>query len=84
MLPIQIMVASHERLTSSLVDAKRLLYPLNTKPSATDHGRCSNLTVFAGQVRFRDVHFSHGSQRDMAKNINLEAAGWTMALVGET
>lgn len=76
---------SYQTISSTLVNAERLLQLLYTEPSVTDAESSKELVVNAGEVRFKDVSFAYDTRKPLIKKLDLIAeAGKTVAIVGET
>jgi len=85
MWPLQVVATSYRRLSSTLIDAERLLQLLRTKPSVEDAPDAKDLKITNGQVEFENVNFSYDTRKQTLKNINFVAEpGKTIAFVGET
>lgn len=85
MSPLYMMSYSYRHISSSLIDAERLLQLLNTKPSVSDHENAQELTVKTGKVEFKDVDFAYDERKQIIKNVNFSVEGGkTLAFVGET
>jgi len=85
MSPLYMMSYSYRHISSSLVDAERLLQLLNTKPSVADHENAQDLVVKAGKVEFKNVDFAYDERKQIIRDVNFEAeGGQTIAFVGET
>jgi ABC-type multidrug transport system fused ATPase/permease subunit len=83
--PLQTIAWSYQNLTSTLIDAERLLQLLQTSPSVKEREDCSELRVGQGKVEFRNVSFAYTPQKDAVKRLNFEVLqGTTIALVGES
>ncbi|KAF2250456.1 P-loop containing nucleoside triphosphate hydrolase protein [Trematosphaeria pertusa] len=85
MSPLYMMSYSYRHISSSLIDAERLLQLLKTKPTVADHENARDLVVKEGKVEFKDVEFSYDTRKQIIKNVNFAAeGGQTVAFVGET
>ncbi|KAJ4298886.1 hypothetical protein N0V90_004129 [Kalmusia sp. IMI 367209] len=85
MSPLYMMSYSYRHISSSLIDAERLLQLLNTKPTVADHENAQDLIVKAGKVQFKDVDFAYDARKQIIKNVNFDVEGGkTVAFVGET
>ncbi|KAF9729660.1 hypothetical protein PMIN06_012983 [Paraphaeosphaeria minitans] len=85
MSPLYMMSYSYRHISSSLIDAERLLQLLHTKPSVSDHDNAQELIVKAGRVEFKDVDFAYDTRKQIIKNVNFTVGGGkTLAFVGET
>ncbi|KAK7182001.1 uncharacterized protein CC84DRAFT_1168865 [Paraphaeosphaeria sporulosa] len=85
MSPLYMMSYSYRHISSSLIDAERLLQLLHTKPSVSDHDNAQELVVKAGKVEFKDVDFAYDARKQIIKNVNFTVEGGkTLAFVGET
>ncbi len=83
--PLYMLSYSYRHISSSLIDAERLLQLLNTKPSVADQDGAKDLVVGAGEVEFKDVDFHYDERKPIIKGVNLKAkGGQTIAFVGET
>ncbi|KAH9879686.1 hypothetical protein IAQ61_001505 [Plenodomus lingam] len=83
--PLYILSYSYRHISSSLIDAERLLQLLNTKPSVADHPSATDLLIPTGAVEFKNVSFAYDPRAPILKNINLTVQpGQTIALVGPT
>ena len=85
MNPLYTMADSYRQISSTLIDAERLLQLLNTKPSVAEAGLPHDLAVNSCKVEFKDVDFSYDSRKGVLKKINFVAEpGKTIAFVGGT
>ncbi|USP79522.1 hypothetical protein yc1106_06796 [Curvularia clavata] len=83
--PLYVLSYSYRQITSSLIDAERLLQLLNTKPSVADQEGAKDIVVHTGEVEFKDVDFHYDERKPIIKSVNLKASGGqTIAFVGET
>ncbi|TLD37394.1 putative ABC transporter [Venturia nashicola] len=85
MQPLSSLASSWRRISSTLVDAERLLQLIQSKPSVENHPGARTLDVSAGRVEFKDVDFSYDSRKQTISGLNFVAEpGQTIAFVGET
>jgi len=85
MYPLHVVATSYRRLSSTLIDAERLLQLLRTKPTVVDAPDAKPLEVTDARVEFVDVDFSYDERKQTLKKINFVAEpGKTIAFVGET
>ncbi|KAE9969959.1 hypothetical protein BLS_005139 [Venturia inaequalis] len=85
MQPLSSLAYSWRRISSTLVDAERLLQLIQSKPSVENRPEAKALEVSAGQVEFKDVDFSYDSRKQTISGLNFVAEpGQTIAFVGET
>ncbi|KAF2638656.1 hypothetical protein P280DRAFT_455834 [Massarina eburnea CBS 473.64] len=85
MSPLYVMSYSYRHLSSSLIDAERLLQLLNTKPSVVDKENAQELVVTEGKVEFSGIDFAYDERKQIIKNASFAAeGGQTVAFVGET
>jgi ABC-type transport system involved in Fe-S cluster assembly fused permease/ATPase subunit len=83
--PLYVLSYSYRHISSSLIDAERLLQLLNTKPSVDDQEGAKDIVVHTGEVEFKDVDFHYDERKPIIKGVNLKAkGGQTVAFVGET
>ncbi|KAL5117322.1 hypothetical protein ACEQ8H_004767 [Pleosporales sp. CAS-2024a] len=83
--PLYVLSYSYRRISSSLIDAERLLQLLHTKPTVADKEGAGELVVKEGKVQFIDAEFAYDVRKPIIKGVNLEAdGGQTIAFVGET
>jgi ABC-type transport system involved in Fe-S cluster assembly fused permease/ATPase subunit len=83
--PLKFLSHQYRYLMSDLVDAERLLYLLQTKPSITDKEGAKELEKVQGRVEFKNVSFSYDPRKTTIQNLSLSVEqGQTVALVGET
>jgi ABC-type transport system involved in Fe-S cluster assembly fused permease/ATPase subunit len=85
MSPLYMMSYSYRHISSSLIDAERLLQLLNTKPTVADLENAQELSVKAGRVEFKDIDFAYDARKQIIKSVNFTVEGGkTVAFVGET
>lgn len=85
MWPLQVVATSYRRLSSTLIDAERLLQLLRTKPAVEDAPDATDLKITKGRVEFENVNFSYDTRKQTLNNISFVAEpGKTIAFVGET
>ncbi|KAF1850190.1 uncharacterized protein K460DRAFT_271562 [Cucurbitaria berberidis CBS 394.84] len=83
--PLYVLSYSYRHISSSLIDAERLLQLLNTKPAVADKEGAKDIVVHTGEVEFKDVDFHYDERKPIIKGVNLKAGGGqTIAFVGET
>jgi ABC-type transport system involved in Fe-S cluster assembly fused permease/ATPase subunit len=83
--PLYVLSYSYRQITSSLIDAERLLQLLNTKPTVGDAEGAKDIVVEKGEVEFKEVDFHYDARKPIIKSVNLKASGGqTIAFVGET
>lgn len=83
--PLYVLSYSYRHISSSLIDAERLLQLLNTKPTVADKEGARDIVVHTGEVEFKDVNFYYDERKPIIKAVNLKAGGGqTIAFVGET
>ena len=83
--PLYVLSYSFRHISSSLIDAERLLQMLNTKPTVADKEGAKDIEVHTGEVEFKDVAFHYDPRKPIIKNVSLKAkGGQTIAFVGET
>ncbi|QDS75579.1 hypothetical protein FKW77_006058 [Venturia effusa] len=85
MQPLSSLAYSWRRISSTLVDAERLLQLIQSKPSVANRPQASTLKVSAGRVEFKGVDFSYDSRKQTIQGLDFVAEpGQTIAFVGET
>lgn len=85
MWPLNRVSHSYRRLSSTLIDAERLLQLLQTKPTVKNAPHAKDLQITEGKIEFKNVNFSYDSRKQTLKNISFIAEpGQTIAFVGET
>jgi ABC-type transport system involved in Fe-S cluster assembly fused permease/ATPase subunit len=83
--PLYVLSYSYRHISSSLIDAERLLQVLNTKPSVADQDGATELVVKEGKVEFKEAEFAYDVRKPIIKGVSLQAeGGQTIAFVGET
>jgi ABC-type transport system involved in Fe-S cluster assembly fused permease/ATPase subunit len=83
--PLYILGHNYRRISSSLVDAERLLQLFQVSPSITESPLATSLSHITGVVEFKDVSFAYEGRESTLSNINLSVSpGQTIALVGAT
>ncbi|KAF2848655.1 ATP-binding cassette-type vacuolar membrane transporter-like protein Hmt1 [Plenodomus tracheiphilus IPT5] len=83
--PLYVLSYSYRHISSSLIDAERLLQLLNTKPTVADQEGAKDIVVHTGEVEFKNVDFHYDERKPIITDINLKAeGGQTIAFVGET
>ncbi|KAF5664972.1 HMT1-like vacuolar membrane protein [Fusarium heterosporum] len=83
--PLKFLSHQYRYLMSDLVDAERLLFLLQTKPSITDKEGATDLIKVEGRVSFNHVGFSYDPRKATIQDLSLSVEpGQTVALVGET
>lgn len=83
--PLYLVSYSFKHVSSTLIDAERLLQLLNTKPTVVDCEGAQDLIVKSGVVEIKDVNFHYDPRKQIIHNASLTAAGGqTIAFVGET
>jgi ABC-type transport system involved in Fe-S cluster assembly fused permease/ATPase subunit len=83
--PLYVLSYSYRHISSSLIDAERLLQLLNTKPTVADQDGANDLVVKEGKVEFKEVEFAYDPRKPIIRGVNMQAeGGQTIAFVGET
>ncbi|KAJ5294128.1 hypothetical protein N7508_008949 [Penicillium antarcticum] len=83
--PLAYLSAQYRWLVSDLVDAERLLYLFNSKPSITEKENATILKSGDGRVVFNDVNFAYDTRLSTLKDVDITVEpGTTIALVGRT
>lgn len=83
--PLYVLSYSYRHISSSLIDAERLLQLLNTKPAVSDQEDAKDVVVHKGEVEFKNVHFHYDERKPIIRDVSLKAGGGqTIAFVGET
>ncbi|KAH9859261.1 hypothetical protein J1614_012209 [Plenodomus biglobosus] len=83
--PLHVLSYSYQHISSSLIDAERLLQLLNAKPTVADQEGAKDIVVHTGEVEFKNVDFHYDKRKPIIKDANLKAkGGQTIAFVGET
>jgi ABC-type transport system involved in Fe-S cluster assembly fused permease/ATPase subunit len=83
--PLTRLTYSFRYLSTTLIDAERVLQLLKTKPTVEEPTIPKNLVATAGRVEFKDVGFAYDERKPILKNVSFVAEpGQTVALVGET
>lgn len=82
-VPLNALGFVYREIRQSLVNVERLFGLLGDKPAIEDAPNATDLTINAGQVEFKDVHFSYNPDRPILKGVNFSIpAGHTVAVVG--
>ncbi|KAJ4407948.1 hypothetical protein N0V91_003614 [Didymella pomorum] len=83
--PLYVLSYSYRHISSSLIDAERLLQMLKLKPSVADKEGARDLVVDSGVVEFTGVEFAYDERKPIIQGVDLKAeGGQTIAFVGET
>lgn len=83
--PLYVLSYSYRHISSSLIDAERLLQMLKTQPSVADKEGARDLVVSSGKVDFQGVEFAYDERKPIIRGVDLHAeGGQTIAFVGET
>ncbi|KAM5344651.1 hypothetical protein ACJ41O_013186 [Fusarium nematophilum] len=83
--PLKFLSHNYRYMMSDLVDAERLLYLLQTKPTIVDKDGAQDLEKVRGCVAFEDVTFSYDPRKKTINGLSFSLTpGQTVALVGET
>jgi subfamily B ATP-binding cassette protein MsbA len=81
--PMKRMAKLNGQLQGGLAAADRVFALLDTKPSILNKPDAGPLNVTSHGIRFQDVHFSYGNEKQALHGITLEVPdGHTVALVG--
>ena len=82
-VPLNALGFVYREIRQSLVNVERLFGLLGDKPAIEDAPEATALSISAGQVEFRDVHFSYNPERPILKGVSFNIpAGHTVAVVG--
>ena len=83
--PLTYLSAQYRWLVSDLVDAERLLFLFQSKPSVTDKENAMELKRGDGRVAFHNVEFAYDPRLKTLKDVDISVEpGMTVALVGMT
>ncbi|CAI7579936.1 unnamed protein product [Penicillium glandicola] len=83
--PLAYLSAQYRWLVSDLVDAERLLFLFQSKPSVNDKANAMPLKSGDGRVSFHHVDFAYDSRLKTLKDVDISIEpGTTVALVGMT
>ncbi|KAJ5384434.1 hypothetical protein N7517_002345 [Penicillium concentricum] len=83
--PLAYLSAQYRWLVSDLVDAERLLFLFQSKPSVNDKENAMPLKSGDGRVSFHHVDFAYDSRLKTLKDVDISIEpGTTVALVGMT
>ncbi|KAB8291233.1 hypothetical protein EYC80_009920 [Monilinia laxa] len=83
--PLSFLASAYRSISSSLMDAERLLELFKTEPSIKDTPGAKELKVTKCEIEFSDVCFSYDERKATLKNVSFFAEGGkTIAFVGET
>ncbi|KAJ6003673.1 hypothetical protein N7522_006365 [Penicillium canescens] len=83
--PLAYLSGQYRWLVSNLVDAERLLYLFNSKPSITEKENATILNSGNGRVVFYNVNFAYEARLPTLKDVDIVIEpGTTVALVGRT
>jgi ABC-type transport system involved in Fe-S cluster assembly fused permease/ATPase subunit len=83
--PLAYLSAQYRWLVSDLVDAERLLFLFQSKPSVVDKENATELKRGDGRVAFHNVDFAYDPRLKTLKNVDISVEpGMTVALVGMT
>ncbi|EDO04003.1 hypothetical protein SS1G_06485 [Sclerotinia sclerotiorum 1980 UF-70] len=83
--PLAFLANAYRTISSSLIDAERLLELFKTEPSIKETPGAKDLEISKCEVEFNDVCFSYDERKPILKNVSFFAPGGkTIAFVGET
>ncbi|KAF7854161.1 hypothetical protein EAF04_010458 [Stromatinia cepivora] len=83
--PLAFLANAYRTISSSLIDAERLLELFKTEPSIKETPGAKELEIGKCEVEFNDVCFSYDERKPILKNVSFFAPGGkTIAFVGET
>jgi len=81
--PLNFIGMIYREIRQGLTDLEKMFDLLNVNREVVDKPGAKSLTVTAGRVEFRDVHFAYDPQRQILKGVSFEVpAGKTVAIVG--
>jgi ABC-type transport system involved in Fe-S cluster assembly fused permease/ATPase subunit len=81
--PLNFIGMIYREIRQGLTDLEKMFDLLNVSREVVDRPDAKPLTVTAGRVEFRDVHFAYDPQRQILKGVSFEVpAGKTVAIVG--
>jgi ATP-binding cassette, subfamily B, multidrug efflux pump len=83
--PLNELANQYNMIQSAIAGAERVFEVLEEEPEPKDEPSSVELKNIAGEVNFRDVHFSYKKENPVLKDVNLNVKpGQTIALVGPT
>jgi len=81
--PLNFIGMIYREIRQGLTDLEKMFDLLDVKREVVDKPDAKPLTVTAGRVEFRDVHFAYDPERQILKGVSFEVpAGKTVAIVG--
>ncbi|ESY43341.1 metal ABC transporter permease [Mesorhizobium sp. LNJC384A00] len=82
-VPLNFIGFIYREIRQGLTDIEQMFDLLDVPQEITDKPDAKPLTVTAGRVEFRDVHFAYDPSRKILKGVSFEVpAGKTVAIVG--
>ncbi|ESY29373.1 ABC transporter ATP-binding protein/permease [Mesorhizobium sp. M1148] len=82
-VPLNFIGFIYREIRQGLTDIEQMFDLLDVPQEITDKPDAKPLTVTAGKVEFRDVHFAYDPSRKILKGVSFEVpAGKTVAIVG--
>ncbi|KAG7114604.1 Heavy metal tolerance protein like [Verticillium longisporum] len=83
--PLKFLSQNYRWMMADLIDAERLLYLMQAKPTIIDSGGAYPIGHVEGNVAFENVRFSYDSVRDIVQGVSFSALpGQTVAIVCAT
>lgn len=83
--PLNELANQYNTIQSAIAGAERVFEILDEEPEPKDETGAVELTNIAGEVIFKEVHFSYKKDNPVLKDVNLNVKpGQTIALVGPT
>ncbi|MDB5591703.1 ABC transporter ATP-binding protein/permease [Enterovirga sp.] len=82
-IPLNFMGMIYREIKQALIDIDDMFRILGREPEIADRPGAAPLVVAEGEVRFEDVRFGYGADREILKGISFTVpAGRTVAIVG--
>lgn len=83
--PLNELANQYNAIQSAIAGSERVFEVLDEEPEPRDEALAVELKNIAGEVKFKDVHFSYKKDNPILKDVNLKVKpGQTIALVGPT
>jgi len=84
-MPLNFLGFVYRQIKQSLIDMEKMFSVLSVKTDVKDTKNAKNLSITAGEIKFKNVHFQYDERRPVIQDISFTIPqGHTLAIVGSS